>query len=61
MSGNPPSNFVVLLLLMWFVRIRRKIPCNRSVSIPPILEGDTDNWEEDDNQDRENKKQSRKR
>ena len=36
--------------------------CGRSVSIPPILEGDTDNWdEEEDSLELETKKQSRKR
>ena len=36
--------------------------CHRSVSIPPILEGDTDNWdEEEDSLELETKKQSRKR
>ena len=40
----------------------RKVNCHRSVSIPPILEGDTDNWdEEEDSLELETKKQSRKR
>ena len=43
--------------------ICRKV-CSRSVSIPPILEGDTDNWEQDEPDSIEldsEKKQSRKR
>ena len=38
----------------------RKVACGRSASIPPILEGDTDTWEEDGGEAAD-KKQSRKR
>ena len=39
----------------------RKVACGRSASIPPILEGDTDTWEEEDGAEAADKKQSRKR
>ena len=39
----------------------RKVACGRSASIPPILEGDTDTWEEEDGGEAADKKQSRKR
>ena len=38
--------------------------CGRSVSIPPILEGDTDHWEEEEEEESaelQSKKGSRKR
>ena len=39
----------------------RKVACGRSASIPPILEGDTDTWEEEDRGEAADNKQSRKR
>ena len=39
----------------------RKVACGRSASIPPILEGDTDTWEEEDGGEAADNKQSRKR
>ena len=42
----------------------RKVNCHRSVSIPPILEGDTDHWEEEEEEESaelQSKKGSRKR
>ena len=54
----PPTNVSVPRVQCGY---SRKVACGRSASIPPILEGDTDTWEEEDGAEAADKKQSRKR